>query len=108
MDLSSSGNTKGIHSIGNLCEACKSGNLQKVKDCISQGIDINITHKEWDDINKVEAERTPLQYAASAGNLEIARFLIENGANVNRGRVDNGATPLYAAVSQGHLEVIRL
>ena len=34
--------------------------------------------------------------------------MIDNGANVNAARTDNGGTALHSAIFQGHLEVVRL
>ncbi len=59
-----------------------------------------------------DGARTPLHYAATNGQLEVARWLIEQGADVNaeEGRYENGhgSTPLHAAVRQGHFSVVRL
>ncbi len=55
-----------------------------------------------------------LLYASVEGHLELARRLIENGADVNVSRSFHpslavpGVTPLHAAASGGHLEVARL
>jgi cytohesin len=48
---------------------------------------------------------TPLHRAASAGNLESVRLLLDAGANPNAG---SRGTPLAAAAYAGHLEVVRL
>lgn len=63
------------------------------------------------DVNQVEKETgfTALHYCAQFYNLEIARLLIENKANVNA--QDNvGNTPLFKAVffSEGKTEMIKL
>ncbi|HWR39287.1 MAG TPA: ankyrin repeat domain-containing protein [Patescibacteria group bacterium] len=47
--------------------------------------------------NSVTAEGTPLLTAAAAGNLEIAKLLVEKGGNVNEKDKD-GMTPLMAAI----------
>jgi hypothetical protein len=90
-----------------LVEAIKQNNLDKVKELIST-VNINETFKEWNESKKIEAERTPLQYAANAGHLEIVQLLLEFGADINKGRIDTGATPLYGASIRGHLEVVKL
>ncbi|TFK27833.1 ankyrin [Coprinopsis marcescibilis] len=58
-------------------------------------------------LNSVDVdERTPLHWAASSGSVDIARFLIDQKAEVDK--VDNsGWTPLHIAVSAGNLEVVR-
>jgi hypothetical protein len=57
---------------------------------------------------------TPLLQAAEKGNVEVARFLITHGANINipggmrSMPVENHTTPLQRAAGQGHIEVVRL
>ena len=50
--------------------------------------------------------RTTLMYAASAGDLEMARLMLENGAPVNV-QTDVGTTALMFAAAFGHIEVVR-
>ena len=47
-----------------------------------------------------------LMYAAAAGDLEMARLMLENGAPVN-GQTDVGTTALMFAAAEGHVEVVR-
>lgn len=56
--------------------------------------------------NPLETEGGPLYVSCLEGYVDIARQLIEHGANVNRG-VPSG-TPLMAAASRGHVNVVRL
>ena len=51
-------------------------------------------------------ESTPLQCAARTGNLEMARLLINAGAEVNA-KGNPGRTPLSFAVLSGRLDMIR-
>jgi ankyrin repeat protein len=53
-------------------------------------------------------ERTPLHVAAEAGRLEVARLLIDSGADVMARDEGDNATPLHWAAQNGHLEVVRL
>ena len=41
------------------------------------------------------------------GHVEVARLLIENGADINKAD-DDGDTPLYASCQNGHLQTTRL
>jgi len=41
---------------------------------------------------------TPLQFAASSGNIEMIRFLVKHGANVNHGVKAGGQTALLSAI----------
>lgn len=58
-----------------LLQAVKSGDQSKVQHLISQGANVNT--------RDTRHGLTPLHLAASTGNLEIARTLIMNGAEVN-------------------------
>ncbi|CAI5798864.1 protein fem-1 homolog A [Podarcis lilfordi] len=48
----------------------------------------------------------PLWAASAAGHLDVARSLLERGANVNQTTLTN-STPLRAACFDGHLEIVR-
>jgi ankyrin repeat protein len=87
-----------------LVESIKQNNLDKVKQLIST-LNINETFKEWDKSYRRNAERTPLQYAVEEGHLEIVQFLLEFGADINKGRIDTDFTPLNSAAYSGHLEI---
>ena len=47
---------------------------------------------------------TPLLFAARDGNLEVARLLVEAGADVNRAAA-NGTGPMVAAITNNHIEL---
>ena len=73
-------------------------NLNLVRDLIALGANL-----EWK--NEENYNWTPLLWAAMKGHLEIARMLIDAGADVNN---RNGETPLYMAVSNGKLDIARM
>jgi hypothetical protein len=50
---------------------------------------------------------TALDWAARAGDLEVVRYLIARGANVNAAD-PMGWTPLHLAAREGHLPVVKL
>jgi ankyrin repeat protein len=50
---------------------------------------------------------TPLMHAAHAGNLELVRLLLENGADPNA-KNGEGKTPLMFARENGRAEVAEL
>jgi ankyrin repeat protein len=52
-------------------------------------------------------QRTPLHLAAELGLTEIAKTLLEKGANMD-GRDQSRATPLFEAARKGHQKVVRL
>lgn len=51
---------------------------------------------------------TPLYWAAILNNVELARFLLERGANVNWQAAKYLTTPLHAAARRGHSEMCLL
>ncbi|GAA5815946.1 hypothetical protein MFLAVUS_009465 [Mucor flavus] len=75
-----------------------SGSLQKVKELIERGANVN--HRD-------NAGWAPLHEAALKGQYEIAKYLIESGASVNvRGFEDD--TPLHDACSFGYANIVQL
>ncbi len=52
-----------------------------------------------------EEQATPLYRAAEAGQLQVARFLVANGADVSKG-TRTFKTPLHAAAAAGHKAMV--
>lgn len=75
-----------------LFKAVREGNLEMVKRCVEQGVNINCR----------TARHTPLVDAIKHGFEEIAIHLMDNGADVN---LCGGDMPLAAAVSGRQLRV---
>jgi ankyrin repeat protein len=75
-------------------------NLNLVSDLIVLGANV-----DWRD--EYNSNRTPLHVAAITGRLEIARMLIDAGANVNV-QDDNGYAPLHVAAKYGNEEILRM
>jgi ankyrin repeat protein len=73
-------------------------NLEKVKQLLSEGVNINC----YDDFRM-----TPLHKSAEKGCLEVAEYLLENGAEVDS-RDFVFQTPLFLAVEKNHLEMAKL
>jgi Ankyrin repeats (3 copies)/Ankyrin repeats (many copies) len=64
-----------------------------------------VTHGE--DVNAgYDGLRTPLQVALHEGHLDVARLLLDHGANANLGETYD--TPLVTAYRRNNLEVMRL
>ena len=81
--------------------AAQKGDVEKVKALIVSGADVN--SRSWD------GEHTPLMFAVYYSYYEIAKILIEAGADVNAAHsIDH--TVLYHALesSRLHAEVIQL
>jgi ankyrin repeat protein len=76
------------------------GNLKIVKLLLDRGANINA-------VSKNGFSATPLQGAAAFQKIELARFLIARGANVNC-RGEAGVTPLHEAAGSGQLEFAKL
>jgi len=113
---------------GSLHNAIWAGDLQKVKQLLNQGADVNakdmfqatplhdaavagktdmaeLLIREGADVNaKDEFQKIPLHYAANA---EVADLLIRRGADVNA-RDDDQETPLYWAAEKGKTKVAAL
>eukprot|EP00966_Prymnesium_polylepis_P212319 4918490-Prymnesium_polylepis.1 len=107
-----------VEAAGELCEQAKSSNLQGIKLLLDCGLDCNAadcelvpprTQSSCDSslnlpLVAADDKRTALHLAASTGNMPIAKFLIDRGANVNA-RDRWGGTPLRDAVREGHKDV---
>ncbi len=79
--------------------AIENGDVPKVREFISAGVDINV---EDDDGN------TALLTASWSGNKEIVELLLANGADVNYETDAYFYTALMRASGQGHAEIARL
>lgn len=79
-----------------LMAACDSGDLAEARRLVAAGAPVDFVSGE-----------TPLVKAALKGHLEIARFLLDAGADINI-RKDTGSTALMCAAFFGHAEVVRL
>ena len=75
--------------------AVKSGNLNRVKTLLNQGVPVNARN---------ETRWTPLHWAAWMGRLNIIQELLKRGAHVNP-RTMCGMTPLHVA-SHRHPHII--
>ena len=81
-----------------ICDAAKDGNLEKVKELLESGSDIN---------ERGENDMTPLHRAAEQGHDEIVNYLISKGADVNA-EAESRWTPLHRGAYNNHAEVVRL
>ncbi len=74
-----------------LTQAAKAGDLQKVKERLDAGDELDAT-----DL----ALKTPLLLSLEAGAVEVARYLLAMGANVADASAE-GLTPLHVAAARG-------
>jgi ankyrin repeat protein len=80
--------------------AAQDGSLQRVKELLANGYDINA----FDEIGK-----TPLHYAVESERFEVASYLIEHGADVNAHHEPTiGNTPLREVAGSCSLRMARL
>jgi cytohesin len=86
------------HPIGRIHGAVMNGDLESVKRYIENGVDVDYRQN-----NSV----TPLCLAASGGHKEIAVFLIERGADIDRGLdEEHRVNPLLEAAIHHHSELV--
>jgi ankyrin repeat protein len=85
--------------------AARERNVGTIRELLSKGVDV-------DSLNGRAANgdggNTPLWFAAQGAGpngLDVARALIEAGADVNR-QCEHGRTPLHMAAAWGHLDVV--
>ena len=79
-----------------LVNAAKDGDLDKVKDLIAEGVDVD---------SKNKGGTTALMMAARFDNLDIVEYLVEKGADVNA-KNELGRSALYMAARNGHVDVV--
>jgi ankyrin repeat protein len=80
--------------------AADEGDLDEVRRLVSEGYPVT----EFDELSM-----TPLHYAAKGNHLEMARFLIEAGADVNaREEAKIGETPLGEVAANCSYEMAEL
>ncbi|EOQ87465.1 ankyrin repeat protein [Leptospira yanagawae serovar Saopaulo str. Sao Paulo = ATCC 700523] len=77
--------------------AMKDNDVDLAKEAIKEGANLNPVVKEL-------MGYTPLNFAASLGEVEIVKLLLESGANPNLGDV-YGKTPIMSAASLGNSDV---
>ena len=83
-------------------EATYDGDLQTVKQWVE------VHHANVNEGNEDDGDSTPLFAAASRGNTEIVRYLVERpGVDVNQATTDDGTAPLMIAAQEGQLDIVR-
>lgn len=88
----------GVNPYQKLIRSTASGSLLYVKEAIQEGANINPINKNCD---------SPLIIASEFGHLEIVKFLIKNGANVNYQERKNYSTALSRACDNSQIEVVQ-
>lgn len=80
-------------------EAAKQGNLEKVRSLVAADPALVAA--------KDKGGETPLHWAAYSGNVDVVRFLLDKGAEVDAKNV-RGLTPLAFTAVQGRIEAAGL
>jgi uncharacterized protein len=86
-------------SAGEIHDACKTGDLSKVKALLAR--DPSLLQ------SKTEEGKTPLHMATGWGQVEIVKYLLSVGADVNAVN-NNGGNPIHVAGSQNQPECARI
>ena len=86
-----------------LIEAAGNNDFDEVKEMITKGANINGVGI---DKNEDNGEITPLSQAASVGNLEMVKFLMEKGALANLDD-DIVNTPLHCAYYEENYDIVK-
>ena len=82
----------------NFLQASETGNINKVKELLALGVDINIKDEEgW----------AALTLASYEGHIEIVRELIKAGANLNI-QDEEGWTALDYAKAKGYNDIVEI
>jgi ankyrin repeat protein len=79
-------------------QAASDGDLSGVQAALGQGAAINFRGKRG---------FTPLAIAAKNGRLEVVKYLLDHGANIDQRDNDRLKTPLLAAAFSGYFEVVK-
>ncbi len=80
-------------------EACYYGNLEILKTFIENGLNINVGEKY--------SKETLLMKASYNGQVNIVRYLIEKGSDVNLKSSEKNTALMFAA-GGGHLEIVKI
>jgi uncharacterized protein len=88
-----------------LMAAVTRGDVDEVRRLIAAGVEID---ERFPIVNGFNDAHTPLLVAARDGHTEIARLLLEAGADVNATEPTFGAVPLHKAVYNGHVDLTRM
>ncbi|KAF9432996.1 hypothetical protein BGZ76_010022 [Entomortierella beljakovae] len=88
-----------------MADASRTGDLAMYKSMLEiQLVDKSGTLDEIINYQSASRKLSSLHLAASYNHLELCKFLIERGANVNLADME-GWTPMHCAAAEGHLKV---
>lgn len=82
-----------------LWDAARKGELERVKELIEAGVDVN---------SATQYQATALSYASGRGHKDVVEYLLEKGADPSTEDTFYHATPMSWAVMNGHLDILQL
>ena len=82
-----------------LWNAARSGDLETIKKLVTAGVDVNA---------KTKYNATALAYSCDKGHVDIVRYLLEHGAEVNTTDNFYDFTPLGWSGFNEHVEIVGL
>ncbi len=88
-----------------ICRAALSNSLETAEILLDAGANPNAAFNEPNFVE--DGQRTALMLASSRGHLEMARLLVERGAQVDTSN-EEGETALSLAIKNGHAEIQEL
>lgn len=94
-----------------LFDACKKGDLEKVRQLLDQGVDINVQRAQpqkdiWMGVTPdLDVGFTPLMYAIEYRQPPVVDLLLEKGADIEK-RTVIGNTALMMAANQVSMELV--
>ena len=98
--------------VEDLVEAAKEGRLNAVRSILGEySAAVNMGYR-WSAhhplLGEVKFLTTPIQAACAAGHLEVARLLLDNGADLHEGDVNYRQVPLHRVAQEGYVDVAQL
>lgn len=91
-----------------LVTACLKGHLDVVRNLVERcSAPLSGCRADLTVDNQNVPGVTPLWAASYSGNVDLVRYIIQNGVNVNKESVATGSSPLRVAAYDGHLPVVK-
>ena len=79
--------------------AARFGNIESIKKMFQQGFNIE---------TQTKGGNSALKIASKKNHVQLAKFLISKGAEIDSRSRKKGSTPLHASAKRGHLEIVKL